>query len=162
MYKLHLDREFSQDLLTDASKEVKDWVVNAIANMVVADDIIEKHEFIALQEAIGLLESKEEIHDLMKKVKERELFEVNKIKMDPDLALKVFFYLAAIAVIDGSLKKSEAELLKKCGNCLDLEVDNIRAGIAWAVKQMEINRKLSHDLTKSNKERGRIIDSIIN
>ena len=162
MYKLHLDREFSQDLLTDASKEVKDWVVNAIANMVVADDIIEKHEFIALQEAIGLLESKEEIHDLMKKVKERELFEVNKIKMDPDLALKVFFYLAAIAVIDGSLKKSEAELLKKCGNCLDLEVDNIRAGIAWAVKQMEINRKLSHDLKKSKDERGRIIDSIIN
>ena len=162
MYKLHLDREFSQDLLTDASKEVRDWVVNAIANMVVADDIIEKHEFIALQEAIGLLENKEEIHDLMKKVKERKLFEVNKIKMDPDLALKVFFYLAAIAVIDGSLKKSEAELLKKCGNCLDLEVDIIRAGIAWAVKQMEINRSLGHDLKKSNKERSLIIDSIIN
>ena len=161
MYKLHLDREFSQDLLNDASKEVKDWVVNAIANMVVADDIIEKHEFVALQEAIGLLESKEEIHDLMKKVKERKLFEVHKIKMDPDLALKVFFYLAAIAVIDGSLKKSEAELLKKCGNCLDLEADNIRAGITWAVKQMEINRNLSNELNKSNKERSRILDSSI-
>jgi len=161
MYKLHLDREFSKDLFIDTSKEIKDWVVNAIANMVVADDIIEKHEYVALQEAIGLLESKEEIHDLMKKVKERNLFEIKKIKMDHDLAIKVFFYLAAIAVIDGSLKKSEAELLKICGNCLHLEADIIRAGIAWAVKQMGINKKLSHDLKKSNNERNRILDSSI-
>ncbi|HIG76381.1 MAG TPA: hypothetical protein EYQ48_00085, partial [Candidatus Lambdaproteobacteria bacterium] len=115
MYKLQLDREFSQELISESSKEIRDWVVNAIANIVVADDIIEKQEFVALQEAMGLLDSKEEILDLMKKVKERNLDEVKKIKMDPDLSLKVFFYLAAIAVIDGSLKKSEAELLKKYG-----------------------------------------------
>ena len=161
MYKLQLDREFSQDLFSESSKEIRDWVVNAIANIVVADDIIEKHEFVALQEAMGLLDSKEEILDLMKKVKERNLFEVKKIKIDPDLSLKIFFYLAGIAVIDGSLKKSEAELLKKCGNCLDLEADNIRAGITWAVKQMEINRNLSNELNKSNKERSRILDSSI-
>ena len=81
--------------------------------------------------------------------------------MDPDLSLKVFFYLAAIAVIDGSLKKSEAELLKKYGNCLDLEVDIIRAVISWSVKQMEINRKLTQDLETSNTHRNRIIESII-
>ena len=86
----------------------------------------------------------------MKKVKERNLDEVKKIKMDPDLSLKVFFYLAGIAVIDGSLKKSEAELLKKYGKCLDLEVDFIRAVISWSVKQMEITRKLTQDLETSN------------
>ena len=57
MYKLQLDREFSQDLFSESSKEIRDWVVNAIANIVVADDIIEKHEFVALQEAMGLLDS---------------------------------------------------------------------------------------------------------
>jgi len=81
--------------------------------------------------------------------------------MDPDLSLKVFFYLAGIAVIDGSLKKSEAELLKKCGNCLDLEVDFIRAVISWSVKQMGINRKLTQDLKTSNTHRNRIIESIL-
>ena len=96
MYKLQVDREFAQELFSESSKEIRDWVVNAIANIVVADDIIEKHEFVALQEAIGLLDSKEEIIDLMKKVKERNLFEVKKIKMDPDLALKFFFYLYAL------------------------------------------------------------------
>ena len=72
MYKLYLDRELTKDL-AGASKEIRDWVVNAIANIVVADNIIEKHEFVALQEAMGLLDSKEEIIDLMKKVKEKIL-----------------------------------------------------------------------------------------
>ena len=89
MYKLQLDREITK-VLAGASKEIRDWVVNAIANIVVADDIIEKHEFIALQEAIGLLDNKDEIHDLMNKVKERKLDEVEKISMDPNFALKVF------------------------------------------------------------------------
>ena len=49
--------------------------MNAIANIVVADGIIEKHEFVALQEAIGLLQDKEEIHALMDRVKKKELIE---------------------------------------------------------------------------------------
>ncbi len=161
MYKLHLDRDLSKDLFKKASKQIRDWVVNAIASIVVADNVIEKHEFVALQEAIGLLDNKEEIHDLMDKVKERKLFEVETIKMETDLAIKVFFYLAAIAVIDGNLKKSEAELLKKCGQCLGLEDDLIRSVTHWSVKQMEINRKLKHDLRNSSQARSRIIDSIL-
>ena len=112
MYKLYLDRELTKEL-AEASKEIRDWVVNAIANIVVADNIIEKHEFVALQEAIGLLDNKDEIHDLMNKVKERKLDEIEKISIDPGFALNVFFILAAIAVIAGNLKKSEADLLKK-------------------------------------------------
>jgi len=80
MYKLQLDREFSQDLFSESSKDIRDWAVNAIANIVVVDGVIEQHEFVALQEAMGLLDSKEEILDLMKKVKERNLFEVKKSK----------------------------------------------------------------------------------
>jgi len=44
---------------------------------------------------------------------------------------------------------------------LDLKVDFIRAVISWSVKQMEINRKLTQDLKTSNKDRNRIIESII-
>ena len=160
MYKLYLDRELTKDL-AGASKEIRDWVVNAIANIVVADNIIEKHEFVALQEAIGLLDNKNEIHDLMNKVKERKLDEVEKISMDPGFALNVFFYLAAISVIDGNLKKSEANVLKKCGVLLDLEEDLIRAVTRWSLKQMEVNSKFSKDLKSSNKERERIINSTI-
>lgn len=161
MYKLHLDRELAKDIFGNASKEILDWVVNAIANIVVADGIIEKHEFVALQEAIGLLENKEEINALMDRVKKKEIIEIKTIRIIDELAIKVFFYLAAIAVIDGELKKSEAAMLKKCGLCMGLDDDLIRAVIQWTLKQMEINRKLKEDLTKSNNFRSRIIDSIL-
>ena len=161
MYKLHLDRELAKDVFINSSKETLDWVVNAIANIVVADGIIEKHEFVALQEAIGLLQDKEEIHALMDRVKKKEMIEIKTIRINDESAIKVFFYLAAIAVIDGELKKSEAEMLKKCGLCMGLDDDLIKAVIQWTLKQMEINRKLKEDLNKSNNFRSRIIDSII-
>ena len=161
MYKLHLDRELAKDVFINSSKETLDWVVNAIANIVVADGIIEKHEFVALQEAIGLLQDKEEIHALMDRVKKKEIIEINSIRISDELAIKVFFYLAAIAVIDGELKKSEAEMLKKCGLCMGLDDDLIKAVIQWTLKQMEINRKLKEDLNKSNNFRSRIIESIL-
>ena len=103
MYKLQLDRDFTKDF-EGTSKEVRDWVVNAIASIVIADGIIEKHEFLALQEAIGFLESKDEVHNLMAQVKEKKLKEVTPIKMKPELSVKVYFYLAAMAIIDGNLK----------------------------------------------------------
>ena len=161
MYKLHLDQELAKDVFINSSKEILDWVVNAIANIVVADGIIEKHEFVALQEAIGLLQDKEEIHALMDRVKKKEIIEIKSIRINDELAIKVFFYLAAIAVIDGELKKSEAEMLKKCGLCMGLDDDLIKAVIQWTLKQMEINRKLKEDLSKSNNFRSRIIESII-
>jgi len=161
MYKLHLDRELAKDVFVNSSKETLDWVVNAIANIVVADGIIEKHEFVALQEAIGLLQDKEEIHALMDRVKKKEKIEIKSIRINDELAIKVFFYLAAIAVIDGELKKSEAEMLKKCGLSMGLDDDLIKAVIQWTLKQMEINRKLKEDLKNSNNFRSRIIDSII-
>ena len=161
MYKLHLDRELAKDVFINSSKETLDWVVNAIANIVVADGIIEKHEFVALQEAIGLLQDKEEIHALMDRVKKKEIIEIKSIRINDELAIKVFFYLAAIAVIDGELKKSEAAMLKKCGLCMGLDDDLIKAVIQWTLKQMEINRKLKEDLNKSNNFRSRIIESIL-
>ena len=161
MYKLHLDRELAKDVFINSSKETLDWVVNAIANIVVADGIIEKHEFVALQEAIGLLQDKEEIHALMDRVKKKEMIEIKNIRINDESAIKVFFYLAAIAVIDGELKKSEAEMLKKCGLSMGLDDDLIKAVIQWTLKQMEINRKLKEDLKNSNTFRSRIIDSIL-
>ena len=158
MYKLNIDRDLGKNLFENESKETKDWIVNAIANIVIVDGIIEKHEFVALQEAIELLESRDEVHDLMKKVKERDLYEVKDIKMSLDLAINVFFYIEAIAVIDGSLKKSEKELLNKCGLCLGLDNDLISSVIRWSVNQMEINRKLSQDLQRSIQGRDQIIE----
>ena len=160
MYKLNLDRELTKDF-EGSSKEVREWVVNAIASIVIVDGIVEKHEFLALQEAISFLESKEEVHKLMENVKERKLNDITPIKMKPDLAVKVFFYLAAIAIIDGNLKKSEQALLKKCGQCLGIERDVETAVIRWSINQLEVNRKLKEDMNSSHSHRKRIIDLVM-
>ena len=160
MYRLNLDKELTKDF-EGATKEVRNWVVNAIASIVVVDGIVEKHEFMALQEAISFLESKDEIHKLMEKVKERQLDEIVPIKIKPDLSVKIFFYLAAIAIIDGNLKKSEQELLKKCGKCLGIERDVESAVIRWSINQLEVNRKLKEDLNSSHSHRKRIIDLVL-
>ena len=159
MYKLQLDRELTRDF-DGTSKEVRDWVVNAIASIVLADGIIEKHEFIALQEAISFLESKDEVHNLMTKVKEKKLDEVTPITMKPELSVKVYFYLAAMAIIDGNLKKSEQELLKKCGRCLGIERDVETAVTRWAINQLEVNKKLKDDLQSSQNFRVRILELV--
>ena len=44
---------------------------------------------------------------------------------------------------------------------MGLDDDLIKAVIQWTLKQMEINRKLKEDLSKSNNFRSRIIDSIL-
>ena len=160
MYKLHLDKELTKDF-EGTSKEIREWLVNAIASIVVVDGIVEKHEFMALQEAISFLESKEEVHKLMEKVKERELDDVVPIKMKPNLAVKVFLYLAAIAIIDGNLKKSEQALLKKCGECLGIEREIEASVIRWSINQLEVNRKLKEDLNNSRNHRNRIIDLVL-
>ena len=91
----------------------------------------------------------------------RDRIEIKTIRINDESAIKIFFYLAAIAVIDGELKKSEAVMLKKCGLCMGLDDDLIKAVIQWTLKQMEINRKLKEDLKNSNNFRSRIIDSIL-
>ena len=159
MYKLKLDREFTKDF-DDTTKEVRDWVVNAIGSIVIADGIIEKHEFIALQEAISFLESKDEVHNLMTKVKEKKLDEVTPITMKPELSVKVYFYLAAMAIIDGNLKKSEQELLKKCGSCLGIEREVEIGVMRWAINQLEVNKKLKEDLQSSHNFRVRILELV--
>ena len=159
MYKLKLDREFTKDF-DDTTKEVRDWVVNAIGSIVIADGIIEKHEFIALQEAISFLESKDEVHSLIEKVKEKKLDEVTPITMKPELAVKVYFYLAAMAIIDGNLKKSEQELLKKCGSCLGIEREVEIGVMRWAINQLEVNKKLKEDLQSSHNFRVRILELV--
>ena len=159
MYKLQLDREFTKDF-DGTSKEVRDWVVNAIGSIVIADGIIEMHEFIALQEAISFLESKDEVHDLMAKVKEKKLDEITPITMKPELAVKVYFYLAAMAIIDGNLKKSEQELLKKCARCLGIERDVETAVTRWAINQLEVNKKLKQELQSSHNFRVRILELV--
>ena len=71
MYDLRLDRKLTKSMFAKWDKETKDWVVNAIASLVVVDQVVESHEMVALQEAIELLDSRNEIENLMNMIKQK-------------------------------------------------------------------------------------------
>ena len=160
MYELRLDRKLTKNLFSNCDKETKDWVVNAIASLVVVDQVVESHEMIALQEAIELLDSRNEIENLMKMIREKKMFKIDSLKTSIDQAGKIFFYLAAIACIDGKMKKIEADLLKELGQKLNLPVDFQKAVLKWSMDQMNHNQHWSQEQEFLNQKRENILQAL--
>ena len=160
MYELRLNRKLTDEHFKDMPKEVRDWIVNAIGSLVVADGIVEVHEFNALREAIGMLDTREEIENMLEMIKQRKLFKVGKVAVPLDAAAGIFFYLASIAVVDGSMKRVEGNLLKSLGPKLGLSDEFIRAVMRWAMRQMEHNKLWSLGQAKLLIEREQILNSL--
>ena len=160
MYELRLNRKLTDEHFKDMPKEVRDWIVNAIGSLVVADGIVEAHEFIALREAIGMLDTREEIENMLEMIKQRKLFTVDDISVPLETASGIFFYLASIAVVDGSMKRVEGDLLKSLGPKLGLPNEFVRSVMRWAMRQMEHNKMWSQGQAKLLIERGHILDSL--
>ena len=147
-------------LFSNCNKETKDWVVNAIASLVVVDQVVESHEMIALQEAIELLDSRNEIENLMKMIREKKMFQIDSLKTSIDQAGEIYFYLAAIACIDGKMKKIEADLLKELGQKLNLPVDFQKAVLKWSMDQMNHNQRWSQEQELLNQKRQSILQAL--
>ena len=113
MYDLRIDRRLTKKLFSNWDKEIKDWVVNAIASIVVVDQVVEFHERIALEEAIDLLDSRDEIENMLEMVRKKKMLKIENIKMPLFKAGEIFIYLTAIATIDGRLKKNRSRFIKK-------------------------------------------------
>lgn len=160
MYELRLDRKLTKNLFSNCDKETKDWVVNAIASLVVVDQVVESHEMIALQEAIELLDSRNEIENLMKMIREKKMFKIDSLKTSIDQAGEIYFYLAAIACIDGKMKKIEADLLKELGQKLNLPVDFQKAVLKWSMDQMNHNQRWSQEQELLNQKRESILQAL--
>ena len=148
MYELRLNRKLTDEYFKDMPKEIRDWIVNAIGSLVVADGIVEEHEFLALREAIGMLDSREEIENMLEMIKQRKLFTVDDISVPLETASGIFFYLASIAVVDGSMKRVEGDLLKSLGPKLGLPNEFVRSVMRWAMRQMEHNKMWSQGQAK--------------
>lgn len=159
MYELRLDRKQTKEIVSNQPKEIRDWVVNAIGNMVVVDGIVEEHELIALHEAINLLDTKEEAQNLMTLIKQKKLYDIEPLKVPMEVGAQLFFYIAAISIIDGNLKKVEADLLLSIARKLGLSADFGKVVMRWAQRQMEANRKWAEEQSRINLERLQILET---
>ena len=160
MYELRLDRKFTKTMFSHWDKETKDWVVNAIASLVLVDQVVESHEMVALQEAIELLDSRNEIDNLMNMIRQKKMFEIENLKTSMDQAGEIYFYLASIACIDGKMKKIEADLLKELGQKLNLPGDFQKAVLKWSVDQMNHNQRWSQEQSLLNQKREGLLQAL--
>ncbi len=104
MYSLYLQPSFSKRL----SEKGKRWLAKTMVNMIMADKSIDSSEVSYLEDALSLVEDKEERKKLMEAAKIREPFEINILNTDREYAGYFFFYLAMIVAADGKVKTSES------------------------------------------------------
>ena len=160
MYELRLERKLTKSMFSKWDKETKDWVVNAIASLVVVDQVVESHEMVALQEAIELLDSRNEIENLMNMIKQKKMFKIDNLNTSMSQAGEIYFYLAAIASIDGKMKKVEADLLKELGQKLNLPADFQKAVMKWGINQMNHNQRWSQEQNILNQQKDVLLKAL--
>ena len=124
------------------------------------DQVVESHEMVALQEAIELLDSRNEIDNLMNMIRQKKMFEIDNLKTSMDQAGEIYFYLASIACIDGKIKKIEADLLKELGQKLNLPGDFQKAVLKWSMDQMNHNQRWSEEQSLLNQKREGVLQAL--
>ena len=122
--------------------------------------VVESHEMVALQEAIELLDSRNEIENLMKMIKQKKMFKIDILNTSMSQAGEIYFYLAAIACIDGKMKKVEADLLKELGQKLNLPVDFQKAVMKWGINQMNHNQRWSQEQNILNQQKDVLLKAL--
>ncbi len=125
--------------------EAKHWLARAIAGMVLADGEINPGETTRLKEALNLLEDEEESRYLVERVKNLIMPELEKIRLDKQLAFSILKNLAGVATADGVLDESESEFLELASEKLGFPEE-------IAERLIEMARKTGSELIEARME----------
>jgi uncharacterized tellurite resistance protein B-like protein len=145
MYELKLDSSFLQNL----SSEGRKWMAYAMIGMVLTDNDLDPNEIQLLQDAVSLLDHEDEKAELLAKAQRRERIEVPFLTSDRAYLADIFFYLAMIAVVDGSIRRSEYAHFKYLCEKLGFDQETSQLVMNWGDQALKLM-----------KERDRISDAI--
>ncbi|MBT4264715.1 MAG: hypothetical protein HN580_07600 [Deltaproteobacteria bacterium] len=123
------------------SAEMKSWFANAIVGMITADGAVTDDEVSFLREAIDFLDNIEDINRIVELVKQRESPPLQSSKVDILVARAMLFYIADIAVIDGSLSQQEVNYFKYMGNKIGIDETYTIKVIGWAKDNYKLKKR---------------------
>jgi len=123
------------------SPEMKFWFANAIVGMITADGAVTDDEVAFLREAIDFLDNIEDINRIVEMVKQRETPPLQNTNVDILIARSMLFYIADIAVIDGSLSQREVNYFKYIGKKVGIDDTYSLKVIGWAKDNYEIKKR---------------------
>lgn len=122
--------------------EEKQWLAYAIAGMICADGRLDPSEEVYLREAISFLEDREQINDLVTKVKKREIGTLPATQIAGEKAFNMLKHLARISIIDGKMSPSEVRYFNQVGGLLGLPEKILETIVGKARHQLEASRPI--------------------
>ncbi len=159
IYTITIGREISQQLFLRLSEEQTAWVIQAAANVIIADGKIESEEFEVMQDIIQYLENEKQLLQLLDCVRTMKPFELEELQVEPRLGADIYFFLANIAYVGGIMTQDEAELFPKYSKLLQLDTDFCKSIIRWAKKQSELNLRWIQEQGELYAERTELLES---
>ena len=103
--------------------EDKNWFARAIAGMVVADGRVDESETAFLKEALGFLEDRSQVEEIMGIVKQGKPPEMPAAKIDSKQAFIMLKYLSELMVADAHLSPGEVRFFLYSGRLLGFTPD---------------------------------------
>lgn len=132
-----LDSSFISQLST----EHRDWLAEAIVGIAVADKSVVASELLYVRSIMACIDEKEEVDKLVCMLKTLEAPTLENLKIDREMAARIFLYLAEMAGIDNRLTQREADFLKYIGERLGFDKENINRVVLWTFEMVAIAKK---------------------
>ncbi len=120
---------------------MKTWFANAIVGMISADGAVTDDEVSFLREAIDFMDNVDDINRIVEMVKNRETPPLQNTNVDMPIARAMLFYIADIAVIDGSLSQREVDYFKYIGKKIGIDDSYSLKIIGWAKDNYKIKKR---------------------
>ena len=141
IYTITLGREINQGLFLKLNEEQTSWVIQAAANVIIADGEIDSGEFEVMQDIIQYLDNQAQLMQFLDSIRKMEEFPLQELNVDQDIASDIYFFLANIAYVGGLMTQQEARLFPNFARLLELDTTYCKSIIQWAQKQSELNQK---------------------
>ena len=141
IYTITLGREINQSLFLKLNEEQTNWVIQAAANVIIADGTIDSGEFEVMQDIIQYLDNDTQLMQFIDSVRKMEEFPLEELNVNQNLASDIYFFLANIAYVGGLMTQEEAKLFPNFARLLKLDTSYCKSIIQWAQKQSELNQK---------------------
>ena len=141
IYTITLGREINQGLFLKLNEEQTRWVIQAAANVIIADGEIDSGEFEVMQDIIQYLDNQAQLMQFLDSIRKMEEFPLQELNVEQNIASDIYFFLANIAYVGGLMTQQEAKLFPNFARLLKLDTTYCKSIIQWAQKQSELNQK---------------------
>ena len=90
IYTITLGREINQSLFLKLNEEQTNWVIQAAANVIIADGKIDSGEFEVMQDIIQYLDNDIQLMQFIDSVRKMEEFPLQELNVDQNLACLLY------------------------------------------------------------------------